>query len=352
MSELTKGPTALRAYSRWMSGTVRLAVLMLLLLMPAGPAVGQTDAEIEEVFWESVECESAGQVELYLEIYPTGRYVAEAHECLEGQLGLERAARILVQQGLAAAGHDPGLADGLFGARPGSRTRTALRAWQAAKGLAETGYLTRGQADTLVALGREAKEVQRAAQAEAERAAQEEAARQARLADDTAYAEAQRLDTAMAYKDYLAAYPTGRHATEAREREATRRQEAERMATEAAERERRQRETAEQEQIEAQEWPERTRKLMYAKRMGYVGNEMARYPIDGIPSLEAGACWAKRGRACRVEEMKYAEWASKADRGSFFGNLFIDRKRLAEGGRLLNTMEECWSITCNAIYDE
>ncbi len=157
MSELTKGPTALRAYSRWMSGTVRLAALMLLLLMQPGPAVGQTDAEIEEVFWESVECGSTGQVELYLEIYPTGRYVAEAHECLEGQLGLERAARVLVQQGLAALEYEVGAADGLFG----PATRAALRDWQAGKGFAATGYLTRAQAETLRAQGREVAAEQR-----------------------------------------------------------------------------------------------------------------------------------------------------------------------------------------------
>ena len=43
-----------------------------------------------------------------------------------------------------------------------------------------------------------------------------EAARQAQLADEAAYAEAQRVDTAAAYGAYLAAYPRGRHATEAR----------------------------------------------------------------------------------------------------------------------------------------
>ncbi len=162
-------------------GPVWLAMLGLLLLMQAGPALGQTDAEIEEVFWESVECESVGQVELYLEIYPTGRYVAEAWACLEGQLGLERAARVLVQQGLAALEYEVGAADGLFG----PATRAAVRDWQAGKGFAGTGYLTREQAETLMAQGREAvaaqqEEARQQAEATRERAAERQ--RQARAA--------------------------------------------------------------------------------------------------------------------------------------------------------------------------
>ena len=178
MSVFTKRPTVFRAYSRWMSGTVRLAVLGLLLLIQPGPTLGQTDAEIEEVFWESVVCERAREVELYLEIYPTGRYVAEAHECLEGQLGLERAARILVQQGLTALNYSAGAADGLFG----PATRRAIRAWQAAKEFAGTGYLTRAQADTLMAQGREV----------ARQQAQEEAARKQQGAERRRAAEVER----------------------------------------------------------------------------------------------------------------------------------------------------------------
>ncbi len=131
--------------------------LGLLLLMQPGPASGQTAQEIEDLFWRSVECESARQVELYLETYPNGAYVAEAWACLEGQLGLDRAERRLVQQGLTALDYSPGPADGLFG----GATRAAVRQWQRAKGEPVTGYLTRQQADTMMAQGREAVAEQR-----------------------------------------------------------------------------------------------------------------------------------------------------------------------------------------------
>ena len=103
---------------------------MPLLLLVSAPAPGQTDQEIEAVFWQSVECESRRQVELYVETYPSGAYVAEAHACLEEQLGLDRSARVLVQQGLAALDYSVGAADGLFG----PSTRAALRQWQAGEG--------------------------------------------------------------------------------------------------------------------------------------------------------------------------------------------------------------------------
>lgn len=56
---------------------------------------------------------------------------------VEDGLGLDRAARRQVQEGLQAAGFDPGGADGMFG----PRTRAAIRSWQASQGVRTTGYL-------------------------------------------------------------------------------------------------------------------------------------------------------------------------------------------------------------------
>ena len=56
---------------------------------------------------------------------------------VEDGLGLDRAARRQVQEGLQAAGYDPGGADGMFG----PRTRSAIRSWQTSRGARATGYL-------------------------------------------------------------------------------------------------------------------------------------------------------------------------------------------------------------------
>ena len=194
-----------------------IATAGLFALLWTAPAAGQTAREVEDVFWRDVVCERELEVRAYLKTYPDGAYVSEARACLEQGLGLTRAERIRVQAGLQAAGQEPGPADGLFGG-PGAKTRRAIRAWQAAKGLAATGYLNREQAETLMAQGEDAEDTRRAT---AEQAAQEEAARQA---DDAAYAAAERADTAVAYGEYLEAYPAGRHATAARERQAARRE--------------------------------------------------------------------------------------------------------------------------------
>ena len=56
---------------------------------------------------------------------------------VEEALPLDRADRRTIQEGLLAAGFNPGAADGLFGAG----TRAALRQWQASRQAVATGYL-------------------------------------------------------------------------------------------------------------------------------------------------------------------------------------------------------------------
>ena len=97
-------------------------VVVALLLLPAG--LGAQDAT-ETLFWESVACEKAGEVRAYLRVYPNGAYVEEARACLEQGLGLTRAQRVLVQQGLASLDYEAGAVDGLFG----PATRAAVRQW-------------------------------------------------------------------------------------------------------------------------------------------------------------------------------------------------------------------------------
>ena len=64
---------------------------------------------------------------------------------VEEGLGLNHAVRRQIQQGLRSAGFDPGGADGLFG----TRTRAAIRNWQAARGARTTGYLDGPQVEAL-----------------------------------------------------------------------------------------------------------------------------------------------------------------------------------------------------------
>ena len=73
----------------------------------------------------------------------TPHQVTKQHR--ETELGLTRADRRTIQFGLASLGFDPGPADGLFG----RRTRAAISAWQAANGVAATGWLTKTEANTL-----------------------------------------------------------------------------------------------------------------------------------------------------------------------------------------------------------
>ena len=79
-------------------------------------------------------------------VFPSGlSAVAQSAAEVETALELDRPARRLIQQGLRNEGFDPGTPDGLFG----PRTRGAIRAWQAARGQAATGYLDGAQAELL-----------------------------------------------------------------------------------------------------------------------------------------------------------------------------------------------------------
>lgn len=52
----------------------------------------------------------------------------------------------IIQACLAAIGHDPGPADGVFG----KRTRAAIRGWQASKGFDQSGYIEPGQVEEIL----------------------------------------------------------------------------------------------------------------------------------------------------------------------------------------------------------
>ena len=125
----------------------------------------------------------SGEEALVAEQGPAAEVTVPSPAAAEEALGLGRAARRLIQEGLVAAGFDPGVADGLFGAG----TRAALREWQAAQGAAATGYLDAAAATALQAAAEEAarvaaqRQAEQQAELEAEARGQAEAQRQAEL---------------------------------------------------------------------------------------------------------------------------------------------------------------------------
>lgn len=126
--------------------------------------------------WQQArELDTPGDYRAYLRAHPEGLFVAEAEARLraltgepepepetgpteaeiaaaraeESALGLNRLVRSLIEGQLAVLGFEPGRVDGGFDAD----TRTAIAAFQEARGLPATGYLSRATANRLIAEG-------------------------------------------------------------------------------------------------------------------------------------------------------------------------------------------------------
>lgn len=228
--------------------------------------------DAEAVFWESTQAQGTlGAYEAYAKRYPKGRYLTEARaeiarikaepqrEARAGEeaLGLSRDDRRAIQRGLTLVGFDTKGIDGVFGAG----SRSAIAGWQRKNGYEATTYLTRDQIVKLTeqadarsaALEAQAAERQRAQEAEdraywqetgvagdeaglrayvkrypdglyadlaQERLRAIEAGRmgEAEAADRAAWELAARDQTIASYQDYLASYPDGAFAAEAKAR--------------------------------------------------------------------------------------------------------------------------------------
>ena len=179
--------------------------------------------EDDAAFARAKRADTAAAYAAYLSQYPDGRHAAQARRLREAArvreaaaeeeeaLRLTLAERERAERGLASWRTGGGSVDGRFDAA----FRKALRSWQASRGDAATGYLTRGQADALMGLGLEVEERKR---------------------DDAAFARAKAANTVASYTAYLAEYPNGRHVAEAkRRREAAREEEERRKAAAPAE---------------------------------------------------------------------------------------------------------------------
>ena len=101
----------------------------------------------------------------YLASYSDGRHVDEAQRlraaavereaiAVETRVYMKPLEKVQIEQSLASTGMDVGAVDGEFT----EQTRAALRSWQAAKGVDQTGYLTQDQADALKRDGKEFKD--------------------------------------------------------------------------------------------------------------------------------------------------------------------------------------------------
>jgi len=226
---------------------------------PSGPS-----AE-ELALWEAAEeLNTPAAYNAYLQRYPQGAFAAIAREraaapqptpeevaqANEDALNLDRDARRQVQRYLTILGYDTRGIDGIFG----NGTRTAIRSWQAAQGVAVTGYLNAPQLAALSEQGRvrqaeieEEERLRREAEARADRAywqatgqgQTEQGLRdyldrypdglfadvaEARLADilaareGAAWQAARQTNTVASYRAYLDDYPNGTHADDARAR--------------------------------------------------------------------------------------------------------------------------------------
>ena len=132
----------------------------------------------ELAFWDSIKnSKDPADFQAYLTQFPSGTFTALARNnierlksateeqkvpdrtqvaaitqaSIESLLELSRSERRKVQEGLAVAGFDPGVADGLFG----RRTRVAIGRWQLSGGADKTGYLDAKSARVLIALAAE-----------------------------------------------------------------------------------------------------------------------------------------------------------------------------------------------------
>lgn len=175
----------------------------------------------DETLWQATEViRTVEAYQAYLSRYPSGQHAPEAQAAIaqilaepqrdarlvEDALGLSRAAKRAVQEGLAISGFDPKGIDGVFGAG----SRAAIAGWQRRFGHAPNGFLNREQ---LVQLSSQAD------RRRAEIAAEEAAAAAAHEAQDRAFwDQTGKAGDEAGLRAYMARYPEGVFAGLAKDR--------------------------------------------------------------------------------------------------------------------------------------
>ncbi|MBU2992095.1 peptidoglycan-binding domain-containing protein [Octadecabacter sp. 1_MG-2023] len=187
-----------------------------------GPS--ENDLNAEAALWDSTTAaDSADAYRAYVNRYPNGRFVDDAEAQIsailaepnraarlaEDALNLTRDQRRAVQSNLTLLNYNTRGVDGIFG--PGSRG--AITNWQQSNGYPQTSYLTDDQIELM-----EAQTARRQAEIEAEEA--RELAR-AEARDRAYWAETGGVGDEPGYRAYLARYPDGLFANIATARLAT-----------------------------------------------------------------------------------------------------------------------------------
>ena len=184
---------------------------------------GPTEAELnaEAALWDRTTASDTVQAyRNYVARYPQGRFVNDAEAQIEAilaepnraarlaeeALGLNRSARREIQSNLTLLNYNTRGVDGIFG----WGTRGAITNWQQSNGFPQTSYMTRDQISLL-----DAQAARRRAEIEAEEA--REQAQQDAL-DRSYWSETGAVGDEPGYRAYLARYPQGLFANIARAR--------------------------------------------------------------------------------------------------------------------------------------
>ncbi len=181
----------------------------------------ETDLNAEAALWDrTTAADSVEAYRLYVARYPEGRFTNDAEAQIEAilaepnraarlaeeGLSLNRTARREIQTNLTLLNYNTRGVDGIFG--PGSRG--AILNWQQSNGFPQSSYLTRDQINLL-----DAQAARRRAEVEAEEARERA---QAEARDRSYWTETGGVGDEAGYRAYLARFPEGLFANIARAR--------------------------------------------------------------------------------------------------------------------------------------
>lgn len=190
---------------------------------PAPTPTGPTEADLnaEAALWDrTTAADTVVAYRNYVARYPTGRFVDDAEQQIEAilaepnraarlaeeALGLNRSQRRTVQSQLTLLNYNTRGVDGIFG--PGSRG--AITNWQQSNGFPQTSYLSRDQINLL-----DAQASRRQAEIEAEEA---RARAETEALDRSYWGETGGVGDEPGFRAYLARYPNGLFANIAKAR--------------------------------------------------------------------------------------------------------------------------------------